>query len=142
MPKVALVQVIYNTKHFIPLVFPEVLNQTYKDTEFYVVIAGNEDGSKEYVEEHFPEVKIIDPGFNIGFAGGHNKIFAEIDAEFFQLINPDLVVTSTFVEEMLKSFSDPQVGAASGKILRYDFKNNQRTNIIDTTGVVTCGSSK
>jgi GT2 family glycosyltransferase len=81
-------------------------------------------------------VKVIDPGYNIGFARGHNQLFAEVDADFFQLVNPDLVLTPTFIEEMLKPFADPKVGAVSGKILRYDFDKNQPTNIIDTTGVV------
>lgn len=142
MPKVALVQVIYNTKEFIPVVFPTVLNQTHKDTEFFVVIAGNNDGSKEYIEEHFPQVKIIDPGYNIGFAKGHNELFASLDADFFQLVNPDLVLTPTFVEEMLKPFADPEVGAVSGKILRYDFASNKPTNQIDTTGVVIAKSGR
>lgn len=137
-----MIQVIWNTKHFIPHVFPAVLNQTEKNIDFYVVIAGNEDGSKEYIQEHYPEVKLIDPGFNIGFAGGHNKIFSEIDAEFFQLINPDLVITPNFVEEMLKPFADPAVGAVSGKILRYDFQKNEPTNQIDTTGVIMAKSGR
>jgi GT2 family glycosyltransferase len=142
MPKVALIQVIYNTREFIPTVFPAVLNQTHKNTEFIIVIAGNQDKSKEYIQEHFPQVKVIDPGYNIGFAKGHNDLFATIDADFFQLVNPDLVMTETFVAEMLKPFADPQVGAVSGKILRYDFAGNQPTNQIDTTGVVIAKSGR
>lgn len=136
MAKVALIQVVYQTRKFIPIVFPKVFEQTFKDFDFYVVIAGNEGNSKEYIQEHYPQVKIIDPGYNIGFARGHNELFAKIDAEFFQLINPDLVVTPTFVEEMLKPFDDSKVGAVSGKILQYDFENNKTTNKIDTTGVI------
>ncbi len=136
MAKVALIQVVYNSLKFIPKVFPAALNQTFKDFEFVAVIAGNDDGGKEYIAEHFPQVKIIDPGYNIGFARGHNEFFANSDAEFFQLVNPDLVMTPTFVEEMLRNFDDPQVGAASGKLLRYDFANDKPTNIIDSTGVV------
>lgn len=135
MAKVALIQVVYNSRKFIPKVFPAALNQTYKDTEFVVVIAGNDDGGKEYIAENFPQVKIIDPGYNIGFARGHNEFFAATDAEFIQLINPDLIITPTFVEEMLKPFEDPKVGAVSGKLLQYDFNKDQPTGLIDTTGV-------
>lgn len=142
MPKVALVQVIFNTRQFIPAVFPAALKQTHKDTEFVVVIAGNEGNSKEYIQEHFPQVTIIDPGYNIGFSKGHNQLFATLDADFFQLINPDLVITENFVEEMLKPFADPQVGAVSGKILRYDFVVNKPTNQIDTTGVIISKSGR
>lgn len=136
MSKVTLIQVVYNSINFIPKVFPCALNQSFKDTNFVVVIAGNNDLSKEYIQENFPDVTIIDPGYNIGFSGGHNFLFETLDSEFFQLINPDLVVTPTFVEEMLKPFADPKVAAVSGKILHYNFKENKPTNIIDTTGVV------
>lgn len=142
MPKVALVQVVYNSREFIPKVFPAALNQTHKDTEFVVVIAGNQDNGKEYIQEHFPQIKVIDPGYNIGFARGHNDLFAEIDADFFQLVNPDLIMTETFVEEMLKPFADQSVGAVSGKILRYDFAADKQTNQIDTTGVVVSKSGR
>jgi len=136
MPRVTLIQIVYNSRKFIPQVFEAALNQTYKDTEFVTVIAGNNDKSKEYILEHFPNVKVIDPGYNIGFSRGHNEYFAQSDSEFFQLVNPDLIMSPTYVEEMLKVFADPQVGAATGKLLRYDFENNKPTSIIDTTGVV------
>ncbi len=142
MPKVALVQVVYKTKHFIPQVFPAALKQTHSDCEFYAVIASNEDGAKDYIQQHFPEVKIIDPGYNIGFSKGHNDLFKELDVDFFQLINPDLIITETFVEEMLRPFEDKTVGAVSGKILQYDFKNDKPTNIIDTTGVTIAKSGR
>lgn len=142
MPKVALIQVIYNTREFIPVVFPAVMNQTHKNTEFVVVIAGNQDNSKEYIQEHFPQIRIIDPGYNIGFSKGHNFLFEDLDVDFFQLVNPDLVMTETFVEEMLKPFADPKVGAVSGKILRYDFATKKPTNQIDSTGVVISKSGR
>lgn len=142
MPKVALIQVVYNSLRYIPQVFPAALAQTHPDFKFYAVIAGNEDGGKEYIAEHFPEVEIIDPGYNIGFSRGHNELFEKLDVEFFQLINPDLIVTPNFVEEMLKPFVDERVGAVSGKILRYDFDRNQPTNQIDTTGVVIARSGR
>ena len=136
MQKVALIQVVYYSRKFIPIVFPKALDQSYPNTEFYAVIAGNEGGSKEYIQEHFPQVIVIDPGYNIGFARGHNELFETIDADFIQLVNPDLVMPRNFVEEMVKPFADPKVGAVSGKILRYDFEKNEPTNQIDTTGVV------
>jgi GT2 family glycosyltransferase len=136
MSRVTLIQVVYNSRKFIEPVFTAALNQTYKDTEFVAVIAANDDGGKELIAEKFPQVKIIDPGYNIGFSRGHNEYFAQSESEFFQLVNPDLIMEPTYVEEMLKAFVDPKVGAATGKLLRYDFENNKALNIIDTTGVI------
>jgi len=135
MARVILIQVVYNSRRFIPAVFPAMVGQTYKDIEIVAVICGNNDGSKELIARDFPQVKIIDPGENIGFAKAHNMVFAESNSEFFQLVNPDLVLSANYVEEMLKAFDDPKVGAATGKLLRYDFDRNQKTNIIDSTGV-------
>lgn len=140
--KVALVQVVYKSMKFIPQVFPAALKQTHADCEFYAVIASNEDGAKDYIQEHFPDVNIIDPGYNIGFSKGHNDLFKDLDVDFFQLINPDLIIPPNFVEEMLKPFVDEQVGAVTGKLLRYDFENNLPTKEIDTTGVVIAKSGR
>src|SRR6266481_5002198 len=140
--KVTVVQVIYNSKRFIEPVFNAIFNQTFKDFNVVVVVAGNEDGGKELLQQKFPQVEIIDPGFNIGFAAGHNLVFEKYGPEFFQLVNPDLIMEPNYVEEMLQVFSDPKVGAATGKLLRYDFDNNHKTNTIDTTGVTIAKSGR
>ena len=142
MSKVTVVQVIYNSKRFIEPVFSAIFNQTYKDFNVVAVISGNEDGGKELLMQKFPKVEIIDPGYNIGFAKGHNLVFGKYESEFFQLVNPDMIMEPSYIEEILKSFNDPKVGAATGKLLRYDFEKNQQTNIIDTTGVTIAKSGR
>lgn len=142
MTRLIIIQVVYNNKNWIKPVFNSVFNQSFKDFKFVAVIAGSNDGSKELIESEFPEVEIIDPGFNIGFAKGHNLVFEKYcDAEFFQLVNPDLILEQDYIKEMLKAFNDKRVGAATGKLYQLkdlkcnteDYKTNK---IIDTTGVV------
>ncbi len=146
MSRVIVVQVVYNNRRFIEPVFSAVFNQTFKDFKFVAVIAGSDDGSKELIAEKFPQVEIIDPGFNIGFAKGHNLVFSSSEAEFFQLVNPDLVMEPNYIEEILKAFSDPKVGAATGKlykiseagIMNYELwkrENSSQVKILDTAGV-------
>jgi GT2 family glycosyltransferase len=142
MPKVTIVQVIYNSKRFIEPVFNAIFAQEFKDFEVVAVISGNEDGGKELLMQKFPLVTIIDPGYNIGFAKGHNLVFEKYDSEFFQLVNPDMIMEPDYISNILKAFDDPKAGAATGKLLRYDFTNNRKTNIIDTTGVVISRSGR
>ena len=149
MPRVIIVQVIYNNKKWIRPVFESVFNQTFKDFKFVAVMAGNDDGSKELIASEFPEVEIIDPGFNIGFAKGHNLVFEQYKyAEFFQLVNPDLILEPNYIEQMLKAFDDEKVGAATGKLYKIPNSKSQisnelqKTNIIDTTGVVISKSAR
>src|ERR1700722_17493105 len=120
MAKVTVIQVVYNNRQFIEPVFSAILNQTCKDIEVVAVISGNSDGGKELLMEKFPKVTIIDPGYNIGFAAGHNLFFSAKggsasggnNSEFFQLVNPDLILEKDYIEEMLKAFTDEKVGAA------------------------------
>jgi len=147
MPKVTVVQVIYNHKKYIEPVFTAIFNQTFTDFHVVAVISGNDDGGKELLMEKFPQVDIIDPGYNIGFAAGHNMVFEKYDSEFFQLVNPDLILEPTYIENMLKAFSDETVGAVTGKLYQFndlkfkieDFRNN---TTLDTTGVTISKSGR
>ncbi|MCL5775015.1 MAG: glycosyltransferase [Patescibacteria group bacterium] len=141
MAKVTVVQVVYNSRRFIEPVFSAVFKQTFKDVNVVAVISGNADKGKEFLQANFPQVEIIDPGYNIGFAKGHNLVFEKYDSEFFQLVNPDLVMEADYIEKMLEVFKEGQVGAATGKL--YQFKDlslriedYRRNKTLDTTGVV------
>jgi GT2 family glycosyltransferase len=145
--KVTIVQVVYNSRKWIPAVFDAIFKQTFKDFNVVVVIAGSVDGSKEYIAEHYPAVEIIDPGYNIGFAKGHNLVFEKYESEFFMLVNPDMIMQSNYVEEILKVFADGKVGAATGKLYNipaYAFalsyaeleKLKPSLKVLDTTGLV------
>jgi GT2 family glycosyltransferase len=120
MAKVTIVQVVYNNRRFIEPVFSAIFSQTYKDFNVVAVIAGNEDGGKEILMEKFPRVEIIDPGYNIGFAKGHNLVFEKYTSDFFQLVNPDMMMEPEYIENILKAFDDPKVGAATGKLYQWD----------------------
>lgn len=148
--KVIIVQVIYNSRRFIKPVFEAIAAQTYKNCETIAVIAGNDDGSREFLAKNFPWVKIIDPSYNIGFAKGHNLIFSAKgesasggEADFYQLVNPDMIMQQNYIEEMLKAFQDKKVGAATGKLYKISNSKFQIPNaeeklklkILDTTGV-------
>lgn len=136
MPKVSMVVVVYNSRPFLQPVFEAIFKQTFSDLEVFAVINASTDGSKEFLAQSFPQVKIIDPQKNTGFAGGNNLAIKQSSAQFIQLVNPDLIMTPNYIETMLDAFNDPQVAAATGKLLRYDFKTNTSSDVIDSTGIV------
>src|SRR6185436_2248604 len=140
--KVSIIVVVYNSKKWLKLVFDAILAQTHKDLEILTVISANDDGSKEFIAENYPSVKILDPGKNLGFAAANNIAMRESTGEFIQLVNPDLIMEPNYIEELLKAFDDQKVAAATGKLLRFDFENQQKTKIIDSTGVVMQSSGR
>lgn len=125
-----------------PQVLPALLAQNHADTEYIAVISESKDGSKEFIQENFSAIKVIDPGKNLGFAGGNNLGIKQSKGEFIQLINPDLIIQPDYIENLLKAFADQKVAAATGKLLRYDFDQQEKTNIIDSTGVTMSKSGR
>src|SRR3989344_4224005 len=141
MPKVSVIVVEYNTKKFVKPVFDAILAQTHTDLEIFAVV-NSDDGTKELIHQGYPSVKVIYSGTNLGFAGGNNLAIHQSIGEFIQLVNPDLVMEPDYIERMLKAFNDSHVAAATGKLLRYDFSANQKTNIIDSTGITMSTSGR
>ncbi len=142
MPKVSVIVVIFNSKKWIKLVFDAIFAQTIVPFEVFVVICANNDGSKEYLQENYPQVIIIDPGINVGFSKANNMAIDQSSGEFIQMVNPDLILEPNFIEEILKVFANPKVASATGKLLRYDFANQKKTNVIDSTGVTISPSGR
>lgn len=142
MPKVSVIVVIYNSKKFILPVFESIISQTYKDLEIIAVINKSDDGSEELIRTKFPQVRLIRPGKNLGFAAGNNFAISRSGGELIQLVNPDLILEPDYIEKLTAVFTDEQVAAATGKLLRYDFQNHAKTNIIDSTGIVMSKSGR
>lgn len=117
------------------LVYPAMVNQTYTDIRIIAQIVSDDGGCENYIRQNFPNIEVLHPGYNIGFARGHNEIFASSDSEYYQLVNPDVILEPDYVAKLVSVFSDPRVGAATGKLLRYDFEHKTKTNIFDTTGI-------
>lgn len=76
------------------------------------------DNSLEMLRTRFPEVRIITLEKNWGFAEGYNKALAQIDAEYYLLLNSDIEVTHHWLTpmiEFLDAYAD--VAACQPKLL-------------------------
>lgn len=93
---------------------------TGKDVELIVADNGSSDSSVEWIRANCPEVKIIELGENLGFAGGYNKAISMISSEYVLLLNSDVEVTEGWWQPLL-SFMEkhPDVGACQPKIRAY-----------------------
>ncbi len=141
MARVTVVQVVYNSRRFMDRVWPAVFTQSFNDVRHVAVVCGNDDGGRGYLETHFPGVEVVDFGGNVGFAVAHNKIFARRESDLYMLVNPDLIMERDYIEKLVAAFdADPKLGAATGKLLQFDFGSGKPTGRLDSTGV-TIGAS-
>lgn len=134
--------VIYNNKEFLPNVIQNLYLQTFKDFQVMAVICGNQDGSKEYLESHYPQIKILDPKKNLGFAGGHNLAFGYSDSELVFLLNPDLVMEENYLELLVKAFEDQRIASVTGKLFQIDMSGMYKKDTLDSTGIVIYSSGR
>jgi GT2 family glycosyltransferase len=78
--------------------------------ETVVVDNGSADGSAAAAAAEFPDLKLVTPGRNIGFAGGANLGAREARGELLLFLNPDIRLAPGSVPAMAARFADPRVG--------------------------------
>lgn len=142
MQKFSINLLVYNGLKFLPQCVESVLNQSYKEYDFLIIDNNSVDGSRDYLEtlrQSAPRIKIIFNEKNIGFAAGHNIGIKESDSEYVLCLNQDVVLDKDFLKNAIEILDkDDKMGALQPKLLRLEEIDGklQKTNIIDTTGLI------
>ena len=86
--KTAVVILNWNTKGFLEEFLPALVSSVEKVDGAEVVVADNAstDGSMEMMAEKFPQIRTLIFEKNLGFTGGYNRAFREVESEYFLLI--------------------------------------------------------
>lgn len=119
MKKTAVVILNWNGRALLEEFLPSVVKYTsHPDVEIIVADNGSTDTSMEFVASQFPEVTPILLPENYGFAEGYNRALAQVDAEYFVLLNSDVEVTDHWLEPMIAHLDDNKdIVAAQPKVL-------------------------
>jgi len=124
MPEPALVSVVipnWNGKKFLAGCLDSLKTQTHEKHEIIIVDNGSVDGSVEFIESNYPEVRLIRYEKNTGFSVAVNRGIAESSGEFIALLNNDTVVDPRWLEEMMAGIKrHPDLGSVACKMLAYD----------------------
>ena len=73
MPKLSIVIVSYNVKHYVAQCLTSVLrSQGCVDADITVVDNHSHDGTVEFLRERFPSIKVVAGNHNLGFARANN----------------------------------------------------------------------
>lgn len=122
--RVAVVILNWNGKSFLEKFLPDVVRYSQQAT-VYVADNASTDDSVSFVREHHPEVKLIETGANLGFAGGYNMALENLNEEYFVLLNSDVEVTEEWLRPIINLMdSDLTIAGCQPKILQYDRKTH------------------
>lgn len=129
--KVSVVIVNWNGKKYLERNLPFLWKQTYRDYEVILVDNGSNDGSVDFVGEHFPQAHIIRNDTNLGFSLANNIAIQQSSAKFIATLNNDVRVTPQWLAELIRTAEpDKDVGMCASKIL---FQH--RPYLIDSAGI-------
>jgi GT2 family glycosyltransferase len=120
----------WNGKELLAQGLPSILEAVHVDGrphEILVVDNGSSDGSVEYVEKCFPEVRVLALKENLGFAGGNNAGVRAAQHEIVVLLNNDMVVDPGFLCPLLKGFGPDTFAVASQIHLQDPGKRREET---------------
>lgn len=125
LPLVSIIVVNYNGfAHLEPcLQSLMALDYPRERLELIVVDNGSSDRSVPFLREHFPDVKLILNGLNLGFARASNIGAEQASGEFLAFLNNDTRVRPDWLRELLKPVNQAEgIVCVGSAMLRWDGK--------------------
>lgn len=118
MAKIAIVILNWNGCDMLAKFLPKVVEYSRQDAEIWVADNCSNDQSMHLLETQFPLVKTIVLEQNFGFAEGYNRALAQIEADYYVLLNSDVEVGHHWLTPLVEFMdSHPQVAACQPKLL-------------------------
>lgn len=134
--KLAINLVTHNAEKYLLLCLKSLAQQTWQEFSLLIIDNGSSDGTVKYIKENYPQIKLIEHQQNVGFAKAHNQGIAWTDSNYLMLLNQDVILEKDYLEKAIKYLDKhPEVSALTGKVLVWDFQNNQKTKVIDSLGL-------
>jgi GT2 family glycosyltransferase len=130
MPKVAVNIVTFNSAGDIPACLESLERQTFRDFAVHIFDNASADGTLKIIEPFDVQYLVRSP-VNTGFCKAHNELARRFPSEYVLFLNPDTVLSASFIGELIRALdARPGAASASGKLLRMDGKT------IDSTGII------
>lgn len=127
----------YNGEKYFKKCFESLFKQNFNDFEIVVLDNASPNQDHKILKKQYSnKIRVIHSDKNLGFGKGHNKIMQESDSEYYFCLNQDMFFEPDFIKEIVSVLDkNPQAGSATGKLYRWDFENDSKTDHIDTIGI-------
>lgn len=120
MSKLAVVILNWNGKKFLERFLPTLLRTLPDYAEAVVCDNASGDDSVAFLQEHFPQVTLLQNDKNEGFARGYNLALQRVEAKYYCLLNSDIEVTDGWIEPVIEQMdANEKIAAVQPKLLSY-----------------------
>lgn len=132
--KVAIVILNWNGRGMLERFMPSVVKYSHRqhfsvldtdfDTEVVVADNGSSDDSLPFLQQNYPDVPLVLMDRNYGFAEGYNKALAQVEADYYVLLNSDVECTPRWIEPVIRIMdANSRIAVMQPKLLMYDSKD-------------------
>ena len=128
-PLVSVIVLNYNAGKLLLNCIDSVKKSAFKHLEIIVVDNISTDKSQETCKEKYPDIKLIQNNENLGYCEGNNIGIREAKGDYIIILNPDTIVESNWVEELISAYNKFGEGLYQPKILSLE-----KTQILQSTG--------
>jgi GT2 family glycosyltransferase len=124
MPQISILILTYNSINFIGPCLDSVFNQDFSDFEIIVIDNGSRDGTANFIENNYPQVKLVENKLNLGACKARNQGIEHASGDWIFTLDSDVVLKSGFLSEASRiiKFLPPDTGMIQPKILHTDKK--------------------
>jgi GT2 family glycosyltransferase len=118
---VSIIVVGFNSRDWLENCLPSLDSQDYAPLETILVDNGSTDGTTQWVENNFPEVRLLRLEKSQSLAFAINTGIQEAKGEFFLLLNPDVQLEQSAIKWLVKVAKDDPTCAAIATKLKFLF---------------------
>lgn len=111
----------YNGVHHLSPCFNALRRQTYPHVEIILADNGSTDASLAVTRRQFPEVKVLEIGENLGYAGAVNRGVRQANGQVIVPLNNDTEVAPGWAQAIVEALACyPEAGIIASKILLFE----------------------
>src|SRR5271167_5160638 len=118
---VSITIVTWNSEPYLSECFTSLQQQDHPELEVTIVDNASTDGTRALLRSVEARWRVIYNDSNVGFAAGQNQAIRASTGEWVLCLNPDVVLSSDFVTQLVAAAENySYAGAICGKLLRWD----------------------
>ncbi len=122
LPSVSVVVLCFNDLRHLPHNLDSLRQLDYPSERLEIILVdnGSRDESVAWVRANHPEVRIVQTGQNLGFAGGNNAGVRAARGEWVAILNPDTRVQPDWLRALVDPAANPGVAAVASRMLTWE----------------------
>lgn len=134
-PGISVVLPNYNGKNLLKKNLPSIYAALeYANVEYEIIVSDDcsSDGSIKFLNDTYPNIKVISTSTNLGFSGNCNNGIKNATQELTCVTNTDVSFDINYFKNALPYFNDENLFAVKGKIYNYEDEPENITTINET----------